>query len=248
MEGHSAMPSKAMLLAAGQGTRLRPLTEKVAKCMVPVAGRPVLEHNIEWLKKFGVTDVVINLHYLPEAVTNHFGDGSRFGVRITYSLERELLGTAGAVKNAGRFFDGPFFVWYGDNLSTCRLDRLWESHGAGGGLATIALHYREDPTQSGIVGLDGNGRVVRFLEKPRADQIFSHWVSAGTSCLSRACSTGFRPKLIRISGATYSRPCSPKGLRSTATACLKTKGCGGLTRRPIWRGCGGRWALVSQRR
>jgi NDP-sugar pyrophosphorylase family protein len=83
------------------------------------------------------------------------------------------------VKNAGSFFDGPFFVWYGDNLSTCRLDRLWESHRARGGLATIALHYREDPTQSGIVGLDDNDRVVRFLEKPRADQIFSHWVSAG---------------------------------------------------------------------
>jgi NDP-sugar pyrophosphorylase family protein len=185
MNDDRAMPSKAMLLAAGQGTRLRPLTEKISKCMMPIAGRPVLEHNIEWLKKFGITDIVINLHYMPEAVMNHFGDGSRFGVRITYSLERELLGTAGAVKNVASFFDGPFFVWYGDNLSTCRLDRLRESHRARGGVATIALHYREDPTQSGIVGLDDNDRVVRFLEKPRADQIFSHWVSAGIILLER---------------------------------------------------------------
>lgn len=173
------MPTKAMLLAAGQGTRLRPLTENISKCMVPIAGKPMLEHNIEWLKKFGVTDIIINLHYKPEAITNHFGDGGGFGVRITYSFERELLGTAGAVKNVAPFFDTPFFVWYGDNLSTCRLDHLWESHRARGGVATIALHYREDPTQSGIVGLDEAGRIVRFLEKPRADQVFSHWVSAG---------------------------------------------------------------------
>ncbi|MFP5265424.1 MAG: NDP-sugar synthase [Blastocatellia bacterium] len=175
----SAMPTRAMLLAAGEGTRLRPLTETVPKCMLPVAGKPVLEHNIEWLRKFGATDLVINLHYLPEAVVSHFGDGGRWGVRINYSVEPELLGTAGAVRNAARFFDGAFFVWYADNLSTCRLDRLWESHIARGGIATMALHRRDDPTQSGIVGLDENDRIVRFLEKPRPEQVFSHWVNAG---------------------------------------------------------------------
>ena len=172
-------PRKAMLLAAGKGTRLRPLTETVSKCMVKVAGRPVLERNIEWLKRFGVTDLAVNLHYLPEAVTDHFGDGGRFGVRITYSYEPELLGTAGAVKRMGPFFDAPFFVWYADNLSTCRLDHLWQAHESRGSVATIALHYREDPTHSGIVGLDDDDRVIRFLEKPRADEVFSHWVSAG---------------------------------------------------------------------
>lgn len=186
MREQRAMPSKAILLAAGQGARLRPLTKKIPKCMLPIAGRPILEHNIEWLRKFGVTDLVINLHHLPEAVTSHFDDGSRWGVCIRYSLERELLGTAGAVKNVAPFFDGPFFVWYGDNLSTCRLDRLWELHHARRGVATIALHYREDPTQSGIAELDDNDRVARFLEKPRADQVFSHWVSAGILALERS--------------------------------------------------------------
>ncbi|HJQ69086.1 MAG TPA: nucleotidyltransferase family protein [Blastocatellia bacterium] len=177
------MPRKAMLLAAGHGTRLRPLTERIPKCMVAINGRPLLEHTIERLKAYGVTDLLINLHYMPEAVTDHFGDGGRWGVRITYSRERELLGTAGAVKKVEGFFDGPFFVLYADNLSTCRLDRLWATHSSAGAVATIALHEREDPTQSGIVGLDDSGRVTRFLEKPRPDQVFSHWVSAGILAL-----------------------------------------------------------------
>jgi mannose-1-phosphate guanylyltransferase len=174
-----AMPKKAMLLAAGKGTRLRPLTETASKCMVRIAGKPILEHNIERLKSYGVTDIVINLHHQPESITAHFCDGSRLGIRITYSFEPELLGTAGAVKNVAGAFDAPFFVWYGDNLSDCRLDRLWRLHVERGGLATIALHRRDDPTQSGIVGLDADDRIVRFLEKPRAEQVFSHWVSAG---------------------------------------------------------------------
>jgi NDP-sugar pyrophosphorylase family protein len=174
-----AMSTKAMLLAAGKGTRLRPLTEAVSKCMVTIAGKPILEHNIERLKSYGVTEIIINLHYQPESITSHFGDGSRFGVDITYSFEPELLGTAGAVKQVAARFAAPFFVWYGDNLSDCRLDRLWQLHAARGGVATIALHHRDDPTQSGIVGLDVNDRITRFLEKPRAEQVFSNWVSAG---------------------------------------------------------------------
>jgi mannose-1-phosphate guanylyltransferase len=174
------MITKAMLLAAGLGLRLRPLTESIPKCMVPVCGKPVLEYNVEWLRQYGVREIIINLHYLPEMVMDHFGDGDRWGVRITYSLERESLGTAGGVKNMAWFFDEePFFVWYGDNLSTCNLDRLQRFHTTTGGLATIALHHRDDVAQSGIVALDESGRIVRFLEKPRPDQVFSHWVSAG---------------------------------------------------------------------
>lgn len=184
-EPSAPMPQRAMLLAAGQGARLRPITDSVSKCMIPIGGKPLLEQNVAALRSYGVTDLVINLHHLPETVMNHFGDGESLGVRISYSLEPELLGTAGAVKKAEHFFDGPFFVWYGDNLSTCRLDRLWKFHQSRRGVATIALHYREDPTQSGIVGLDENDRVTRFLEKPRPDQVFSHWVNAGILVLER---------------------------------------------------------------
>jgi NDP-sugar pyrophosphorylase family protein len=170
---------KAMLLAAGEGRRLRPLTNTVPKCMVEVEGKPILERNIEWLCQHGVKELVINLHHLPHIIQNYFGAGSRWGVQITYSLEKEILGTAGGVRNVAWFFDGPFIVWYADNLSTCNLECLSQFHRSKGGLATITLHSREAVTQSGIVGLDENDRILRFLEKPRPDQVFSHWVNAG---------------------------------------------------------------------
>lgn len=175
----AGMPTQALLLTAGRGTRLRPLTETVPKCMVPLAGKPLLEHTIERLRDYGIKQIVINLHYLPEVVPAYFGDGKGWGVELSYTPEAELLGTAGSVKKMAAHFDEPFLVCYGDNLSTCRLDRLWQQHKARGGVATIALHEREDPTQSGIVGMDDDGRITRFLEKPRPEQVFSHWVNAG---------------------------------------------------------------------
>lgn len=168
-----------MVLCAGEGTRLRPLTDRLPKCMVPVGGKPMLEHTLGWLARYDIIDVMINVHHLPDRIMDYFGDGRRHGVRLTYSAEGELLGTAGGIKNVAWFFDGPFVVWYGDNLSTCRLDRLAARHREVGGAATIALHYREDPTSSGIADLDEVGRITRFLEKPRPDEVFSHWVNAG---------------------------------------------------------------------
>lgn len=182
--GRGGMPTKAMLLAAGKGTRLRPVTATMPKCMVPVRGKPMLQHNIEWLRRFGVTELVINLSYLPDAVVDHFGDGSEWGVSITYSREEELLGTAGGVKKVASFFENePFFVWYGDNLSTVNLAQLYDFHARNRATATITLFYREDVTASGIVGLDDAGRITRFLEKPRPEQVFSHWVNAGVYVL-----------------------------------------------------------------
>ena len=175
----SDLPAQAMLLAAGQGMRLRPLTERMPKCMVRLGGKPLLEYGIRWLRKHGITNLAINLHHLPETVTEYFGDGKRWGVHITYSFEREPLGTAGGVKHMAPFFQGPFFVWYGDNLSTCRLDHLWAHHRCCGGGVTIALHHREDPIHGGIVGLDAQDRIMRFVEKPAPNEVFSHWVNAG---------------------------------------------------------------------
>lgn len=175
-----------MVLAAGLGTRLRPLTTRMPKCMIPLGGRPLLEYTIRWLRRYGVTDVVINLHYLPGAVAGHFGDGAEWGLRITYFEEPQLLGTAGAVKNAASMFDAPFFIWYGDNLSTCRLDRLWAFHEAHNAEVTIALYRRPDATQSGIVDLGDGDRVTRFLEKPAPDEIFTPWVNAGILVVERS--------------------------------------------------------------
>lgn len=170
---------KAMILIAGRGTRLRPITDHVPKCMVRIAEKPVLQHTVEWLRDAGVRELVLNPSYLPEVVTAYFGDGSRFGVEIHYSPEETPLGTAGAVKRADRFFDEPFLVWYGDNLCRCDVARLVAAHRQHRSLATMALHWREEVTQSGIVGLDADDRITRFLEKPRAEEVFSHWVNAG---------------------------------------------------------------------
>jgi NDP-sugar pyrophosphorylase family protein len=174
-----------MLLAAGEGTRLRPLTNTVPKCMLPIGGKPILERNIEWLCRHGATELVINLYYLPHVIQDYFGDGSRWGVHITYSLEPTILGTAGGVKWVSNLFSETFLVWYGDNLSTCDLSHLVDFHRAKGGVATIALYQREDVTHSGIIGLDDQERITRFLEKPKIDQVFSHWVNAGIYVLEQ---------------------------------------------------------------
>lgn len=178
---------KAMLLAAGEGTRLRPITEALPKPMVPVADKPILQHNVEMLARYGIREIAINLHHCPQVVTSHFGDGSRFGVSTTYSYEPELLGTAGAVKKLEALFSqDTFFVIYGDNLLKCDLERMLHFHRDHSGLATIALHYRRDVTQSGVVALDDQDRVTRFVEKPRAGDAFSHWVNAGILVLEPA--------------------------------------------------------------
>jgi len=171
---------KAMLLAAGLGTRLSPLTDNLPKCMVPVAGKPVLQHDVEWLRSRGVVDLVVNLHHCPEAVTDHFGDGSAFGVRIHYSYEPELLGTAGAVWAAHRFFSQErFLVIYADNLIDCNLNRLYNLHVDSQATLTMALFWRADVSASGVVALEEGGRIVAFKEKPKPEEVLSHWVNAG---------------------------------------------------------------------
>ncbi len=185
---------KAMILAAGQGTRLHPLTERIPKCMVPIGGRPILEHTMAWLARHEVRHIIINLSSMPQVVMDYFGDGRRWGVQITYSVEEEALGTAGGVKNVAGYFDdveetgkgSPFLVWYGDNLSYCDPYRMLHFHTCMRGLATIALFNRADVSQSGIVDLDDDDRIRRFLEKPGPDQVFSHWVNAGILVLEPA--------------------------------------------------------------
>jgi mannose-1-phosphate guanylyltransferase len=175
---------KAMILAAGQGTRLAPLTDSLPKCMIPIGGMPVLEHTLIWLRCHGVGEAIINLHRQPDVIPAYFGDGSRWGVRITYSQENELLGTAGGVKHAAWFFDAPFLVIYGDNLSTCDLSRLARKHREHGAMAMMALHWREDPSSSGIAELNADDRIVRFAEKPRPEEAFSNWANAGIYVLN----------------------------------------------------------------
>ena len=174
---------KALLLAAGEGSRLRPLTEKLPKPMISLSGKPILEHNIELLVHHDIREIAINLHHYSEVVTDHFGDGSRFGVRITYSYEPELLGTAGAVKKLESHFQDTFLVIYSDNWIDCDLKRLLSFHHDHAGMATIVLHHRDDVSNSGVVAIDSKDRITRFVEKPKSSEILSHWVNAGVLVL-----------------------------------------------------------------
>lgn len=172
-----------MILAAGDGQRLRPLTEHTPKPMLVIGGRPILEHNVRWLVRHGIRDIVINLHHCSDVVSSHFLDGSGFGARIRYSLEPALLGTAGSVKRVAEEFGNTFVVVYGDNLSNCDIGKFITHHQERGGDVTIALFRRQDVSASGIVELDSADRVLRFVEKPRPEEVFSHWVNAGLLAL-----------------------------------------------------------------
>jgi mannose-1-phosphate guanylyltransferase/phosphomannomutase len=170
---------KGMILAAGEGRRLRPLTNFLPKPMLPIAGQPLLEHIIVHLHSCGVNDLAINLHYLPNAVMDYFGDGRQWQVNLRYSLETTLLGSAGGVKRLQSFFDGTFVVYYGDVLTWANLEPMVTFHRRAGVPATIALYCVPDPWNRGIVQLNRDRRVVRFVEKPARDQVFSDLANAG---------------------------------------------------------------------
>lgn len=153
--------------------------------MLPVAGRPLLEHLLEWLRSHGVREIGINLHHCPHVITEYFGVGGSHGVSITYSLEDELLGTAGAAKRMQPFLDQRFVVAYGDVLTNVDLGRLAACHTSGQEgnapepAVTMALYRVPDPTQCGIVGLDEGGQVTRFVEKPAPHEVFSDLAFSG---------------------------------------------------------------------
>ena len=171
---------KAFILAAGLGTRLRTLGLDAPKVMVPIGGKPLLEHHLALFKRQGISEFIVNLHYLPKKITDYFGDGSKFGVQITYSNEPNLLGTAGAVKKMeDELRDGTFIVFYGDNLVRLEFASLVEFHRTRRALATIALFESPEPWTGGVVETDLSGRVVRFVEKPDRKQVSTNRISAG---------------------------------------------------------------------
>jgi mannose-1-phosphate guanylyltransferase/mannose-1-phosphate guanylyltransferase/phosphomannomutase len=169
-----------MLLAAGLGTRLRPLTYEVPKPMVPVLGRPVMEHILRLLTRHGFDDVIANLHYFPEQIRRRFGDGSEWGVSLSYSLEEELLGTAGGVRNVrDHFGNETFLIISGDALTDIDLTALWRRHKEAGGIATLSLKRVDDPSQIGVVILGEDGRIQGFQEKPDPAEALSDMGNCG---------------------------------------------------------------------
>jgi mannose-1-phosphate guanylyltransferase/mannose-1-phosphate guanylyltransferase/phosphomannomutase len=168
-----------MVLAAGLGTRLRPITFDMPKPMVPVLNRPVMEHILRLLAKHGFTETIANLHWFPELIEEHFGDGSASGVVLTYSREDALLGTSGGVRNAADFLGDSFLVISGDALTDIDLAAMREFHEGHDGIATLATKRVDDTTQFGVAITDAEGRIGGFQEKPQPSEALSDLANCG---------------------------------------------------------------------
>ena len=161
------MIRRAMVLAAGRGTRLAPLTDSTPKPLVPVAGRPFLEHILDSLRAGGIREVVLNLHHLGRRIEEHLGDGGRFGLRVRYSWENPILDTGGGIKQAEPLLAGePFVVLNGDSLLELRLGEVVERHRERGAIATMVVRPDPDAERYGLVELDGDDRVRRITGQP----------------------------------------------------------------------------------
>lgn len=170
---------KAVIMAGGFGTRIHPLTIHLPKPMIPLVNRPIMLHIIDLLKKHGISELVLLLYHQPEVIKNFFGDGSEFGVRITYVTPLEDFGTAGAVKAAGKYLKERFLIISGDLLTDFDLTKAIKFHQSKKAQATITLTSVKDPLQFGVVITDKQGRITKFLEKPGWGEVFSDTINTG---------------------------------------------------------------------
>src|SRR6266511_1790904 len=176
---------RAVVMAGGQGTRLRPLTSNQPKPMLPIVGRPMMEHIIRLARNHGFTEVIATVQFLASVVRNYFGDGSDLGVSLSYATEEEPLGTAGSVRNAAPLLDDRTLVLSGDTLTDVDLTELVKFHESTGAAVTVTVARVPNPLDFGIVITDESGRVERFLEKPGWGDVFSDTINTGIYVLDR---------------------------------------------------------------
>ncbi|AEF95001.1 Mannose-1-phosphate guanylyltransferase [Desulfotomaculum nigrificans CO-1-SRB] len=170
---------KALFLAGGMGTRLRPLTNQIPKPMVPVMVRPLLERTMTKLKGYGIEQIVLSTCYQPQQIEEYFGDGGRLGLKIEYIREDIPLGTGGAIKNTEKFFDGPFIVFNSDILCDINIEELIRFHRSKSAVATIAVTQVDNPSMYGVIEFDRDDYIVSFKEKPHPSEITSNYINAG---------------------------------------------------------------------
>lgn len=175
---------KAVVMAGGEGSRLRPLTVKRPKPMVPIVGKPVMEHILKLLQRHGITEVIITVQYLASNIEDYFGSGTQFGMRITYSREDVPLGTAGSVKNAEEYLTEPFLVISGDALTDYNLTDVIRYHQEKKSLATLMLAHVPNPLEYGVIITNENGHITQFLEKPSWGEVFSDTINTGIYVLN----------------------------------------------------------------
>ncbi len=170
---------KAVIMAGGKGTRLRPLTSNQPKPMIPIVNLPCMEHIVRLLERYGFAEIVATLEYMPEVIQGYFGDGSEWGVGIEYSVEEEPLGTAGSVKLVENLLPERFVIVSGDALTDVDLREVTAFHEERGAEATLVLKKVDDPSGFGIVEIEDDGRVTEFLEKPDEEEVFSYTANTG---------------------------------------------------------------------
>ena len=171
---------KAVVMAGGEGTRLRPLTSNRPKPLVPILNKPCMQHSIELLKRYGVDEIIVTLYYLADEIQGYFGDGADLGVKLHYTIEDTPLGTAGSVRQAYDILkDDTFIIVSGDALTDINVEKALEFHKRKGSMATLVLQHVENPLEFGVVITDEEGRVRRFLEKPSWGEVFSDTVNTG---------------------------------------------------------------------
>ncbi|HWO16677.1 MAG TPA: NDP-sugar synthase [Solirubrobacterales bacterium] len=202
-----------MVLAAGLGTRLRPITYALPKPMVPVLNRPVMEHIVRLLARHGFTETIANLHWFPETIEGHFGDGSEWGIQLGYSREEALLGTSGGVRNAAGFLGDSFLVISGDALTDIDLAAMREFHASHDGIATLATKRVDDTSQFGVVITGADGRIQGFQEKPDPAEALSDLANCGIYMFDAAIFDFFpQPGAAKLAG-----PDDPPGFADWAT-------------------------------
>ncbi|WP_231701846.1 sugar phosphate nucleotidyltransferase [Crassaminicella thermophila] len=170
---------KAVIMAGGTGTRLRPLTCDIPKPMVPILNKPVMEYSIELLKRYGIKDIAVTMAYLPSVITDYFEDGREWGVNLNYFIEDVPLGTGGSVKNADSFLNDTFIVISGDALTDLNLQKAIDYHRKKKSKATLVLKKEAVPLEYGVIITDDDGKIIRFLEKPSWGEVFSDTVNTG---------------------------------------------------------------------
>ena len=190
---------QALILAGGQGTRLRPLTSTIPKPVVPLVGRPFISYMLEWLRSHGVDDVILGCGHMADGVRGVLGDGESLGIRLRYIEEPEPLGTGGALKFAEDLLDKRFFMLNGDVLTDIDLTAELAQHERTGALATLALIPVEDPSAYGLVPLNADNSVREFIEKPGAEQTETDLINAGAYIIERSVLDGMAPAGTNIS-------------------------------------------------
>ena len=190
---------QALILAGGQGTRLRPLTSTIPKPVVPLVGRPFISYMLEWLRSHGVDDVILSCGHMADGVRGVLGDGESLGIRLRYIEEPEPLGTGGALKFAEDLLDERFFMLNGDVLTDIDLTAELAQHEQTGALATLALIGVEDPSAYGLVPMNSDNSVREFIEKPGAEQTETDLINAGAYIIERRVLDGMAPAGTNIS-------------------------------------------------